>query len=89
MDGVFAHGMLTMGISAIIFNDVIDDGSLLEYGARFVQPVWPGETLTTTLAVKEIDSRGEQSVVKVYLETRNDQAQLVLTGDALVAARAA
>ena len=88
MDGVFAHGMLTMGISAIIFNDVIDDGSLLEYGARFVQPVWPGETLTTTLTVKEIDSSGEQPVVKVYLETRNDQAQLVLTGDALVAARA-
>lgn len=87
MDGVFAHGMLTMGISSIIFNDVIDDGALLEFGARFVQPVWPGETLTTVLTVKEIDLNGEQAVVNVYLETRNDEGQLVLTGDAKVKAQ--
>ena len=88
MDGVFAHGMLTMGMSAIIFNDVIDDGALLEYGARFVQPVWPGETLTTTLIIKEIGLNGEQPVVKVHLDTRNNEKQLVLIGDALVKCQA-
>jgi acyl dehydratase len=86
MDGVFAHGMLTMGITAIAFNDVIDDGALLEYGARFVQPVWPGETLTTKLIVTNIEQSEAQAVVILTIETRNGDSQLVLTGDARVQA---
>lgn len=88
MAGVFAHGMLTMGITAIIFNDVIDNGSLLEYGARFVQPVWPGETLSSRVLVNDIEIEGEQAVAKLLIETRNSDKQLVLTGDARVRAGA-
>jgi acyl dehydratase len=65
---------------------VIDDGALLEYGARFVQPVWPGETLTTKLIVTNIEQSEAQAVVILTIETRNGDSQLVLTGDARVQA---
>ena len=42
---VFAHGMLTMGMTGRVLTDWVGDGRLLSYGARFVRQVWPGDTL--------------------------------------------
>src|SRR2546429_7050293 len=44
--GVFAHGMLTMGMTARAVTDLIGDGRLLRFGGRFTAQVWPGDTLT-------------------------------------------
>ena len=46
--GVFAHGMLTMGMTARVLTDWAGDSRLLTYGVRFTAQVWPGDTLTTT-----------------------------------------
>ncbi len=43
---VFAHGMLTMGMTGRILTDWAGDGRLLSYGARFEKQVWPGDALT-------------------------------------------
>ena len=48
---VFAHGMLTMGMTARVLTDWVGDGRLLRYGARFVKQVWPGDTLTARAEV--------------------------------------
>src|ERR1700733_8547656 len=42
---VFAHGMLTMGMSGRLLTDWVGDGRLLRFGARFLKQVWPGDTL--------------------------------------------
>ena len=43
---VFAHGMLTMGMTGRVVTDWVGDGRLKSYGVRFSKQVWPGDTLT-------------------------------------------
>ena len=45
---VFAHGMLTMGMTGRLLTDCVGDGRLTKYGVRFSKQVWPGDTLTAT-----------------------------------------
>src|ERR1700681_2708103 len=43
---VFAHGMLTMGMTGKMLTNFVGDGRLRKFGGRFVSQVWPGDTLT-------------------------------------------
>ena len=51
---VFAHGMLTMGMTGKMLTNYVDDGQLTYYGVRFTSQVWPGDTLTATATVTDI-----------------------------------
>ncbi len=42
---VFAHGMLTMGMTGRALTDWVGDGRLTAYGVRFAKQVWPGDAL--------------------------------------------
>jgi acyl dehydratase len=80
--GVFAHGMLTMGMTARLLTDWMGDGRLTRYGVRFVQQVWPGDALTATAtvdAVREVDGEwfADLSVVTV-----NQDGATVVSGTA-------
>ena len=78
MPSVFAHGMLTMGVTAKVLTDTVGDGRLLRYGARFVKQVWPGDTLTAVATVTDVrDGEAELEVV-----TRNQEGEVVLTATA-------
>ena len=46
--GVFAHGMLTMGLTGRMLTDYVGVGNLTRYGVRFTRQVFPGDTLTAT-----------------------------------------
>src|SRR6476620_8157753 len=46
---VFAHGMLTMGLTSKALTDWVGDGRLLSYGVRFAKQVWPGDALPATV----------------------------------------
>ncbi len=79
---VFAHGMLTMGMTARVLTDWVGDGRLVRYGARFIKQVWPGDALTAraeVTAVREIDG---QPVADFEVVTRNQAGDPVLTGTA-------
>jgi len=52
--GVFAHGMLTMGMTGRVITDWVGDGRITTFGVRFKSQVWPGDTLTTTATVTAI-----------------------------------
>src|SRR5687768_18409723 len=43
---VFAHGMLTMGMTGRMLTDYVGDDHLTRFGGRFTSQVWPGDTLT-------------------------------------------
>lgn len=79
---VFAHGMLTMGMTARILTDWVGDGRLLRYGVRFVQQVWPGDTLTATASVTAVGEAEGRPVAEFDVTTRNQSGQVVLTGTA-------
>jgi acyl dehydratase len=54
---VFAHGMLTMGMTGRMLTDYVGDGRLTEFGGRFTSQVWPGDTLTATATVTAVEER--------------------------------
>ena len=75
---IFAHGMLTMGLSGRVLTDVVGDEGLLRYGARMVAQVWPGDVLTTTVTVESVhDDR-----VELAVRTVNQDDVVVLVGSA-------
>ena len=41
---VFAHGMLTMGLTGKMLTNYVGDGRLKKFGVRFTNQVWPGDT---------------------------------------------
>ena len=77
---VFAHGMLTMGMTAKLVTNTVGDGRLNKYGVRFKAQVWPGDSLTATATVTEIDS--DAGTVNLAVETTNQDGVVVLTGQA-------
>ena len=56
--GIFAHGMLSMGMTGRIVTDWFDVGRVTKYGVRFVRQVWPGDTLTATAVVDAVREEG-------------------------------
>ncbi|MGW0948642.1 MaoC/PaaZ C-terminal domain-containing protein [Streptomyces sp. NPDC002623] len=54
--GVFAHGMMTMGMAGRVLTDWVGIEALLSYGVRFKAQVWPGDTLTATVTVESVES---------------------------------
>ena len=73
---VFAHGMLTMGITGRALTDYVGDGRLIKYGVRFVAQVFPGDDLTATLTVTDV----RDDEVDLELVTRNQDGAEVLRG---------
>lgn len=79
---VFAHGMLTMGMTGRALTDWVGDGRLTRYGVRFVNQVWPGDTLTATVEVTEIREGGDAPEADLKVTTVNQDGTPVLTGTA-------
>ncbi|MFB0902134.1 MAG: MaoC/PaaZ C-terminal domain-containing protein [Acidimicrobiales bacterium] len=79
---VFAHGMLTMGMTGVLLTNYVGDGRLTKYGVRFVNQVWPGDTLTGTAEVVEVREEDGQQLVDLKLTTVNQDDTPVLTGSA-------
>src|ERR1043165_4426190 len=51
---VFAHGMLTMGMTGRMLTDLVGDARLTKYGVRFTSQVWPGDQLDAKATVTEV-----------------------------------
>jgi acyl dehydratase len=76
--GVFAHGMLTMGMTGRLLVDLAGPEGLLSYGVRFKSQVWPGDTLTAKATVTDVS----EGVVAVDVVTTNQRGEEVLAGTA-------
>ena len=80
--GVFAHGMLSMGMTGRVLTDWIGDGRLTKYGVRFVKQVWPGDALTATATVDAIREEGGEWFADLSVLTVNQNGEPVVTGSA-------
>ena len=78
---VFAHGMLTMGMTGRVLTDWFGVEALVSYGARFVSQVWPGDRLTATATVTAVRDDG---ITEVSVSTTNQAGAVVLTATASV-----
>lgn len=83
--GVFAHGMLTMGLTGRVVTDWFGPATVRRIAARFRQQVWPGDTLTATATVRAVRPLEDGEVeVDLDLVTTNQHEALALTGSATV-----
>jgi acyl dehydratase len=79
---VFAHGMLTMGLTGRMVTDYVGDGRLVRFGGRFRAQVWPGDDLTARAEVTELGEADGDSVVELVITTVNQDGTEVFTGTA-------
>jgi len=79
-----AHGMIAASlISAALANDLPGPGTVyLSQTLQFKAPVYPGDTITTTVEVKS--TRPDKPIVKLITACRNQNDVVVLEGEAVV-----
>jgi len=76
--GVFVHGMLTMGMTGMMLTNYVGDGRLTEFGVRFTNQVFPGDTLDSTATVTAIN----EGLVDIEVSTINQEGVEVAKGSA-------
>lgn len=75
---VFAHGMLTMGLTGRMLTNYVGDGRLMEFGVRFTSQVFPGDTLDSTATIVGL----EDGCVELSVSTVNQNGVEVAKGSA-------
>ena len=78
---VFAHGMLSMGLTGRMLTDWLGATSLKEYGVRFTKQVWPGDTLTAKGEVTKV----EGGLATIRVVAVNQKGESVVEGEAVAA----
>ena len=79
---VFAHGMLTMGLTGKMLTNYVGDGRLVKYGVRFTNQVWPGDTLVSKATVEALREENGQNLVDLVVSTTNQHGNVVVSGNA-------
>ncbi|MCB1645908.1 MAG: MaoC family dehydratase N-terminal domain-containing protein [Pseudomonadales bacterium] len=82
---VFAHGMLTMGMTGGMLTDYVGDGRLRSYGVRFTSQVWPGDTLVAKATITGITEKDGEKIAEIDVETTNEEGTVVVKGQATAA----
>ena len=77
---VFAHGMLSMGMTSRMLTNYVGDGRLTKFGVRFTRQVWPGDSLTSTATVDAIREEDGQRLVDLAVSTVNQEGTEVING---------
>ena len=77
---VFAHGMLSMGVTGKMLTNLVGDGRLTKFGVRFTRQVWPGDTLTTKATVEAIREENGTHLVDLTVSTVNQDGAEVVNG---------
>ena len=79
---VFAHGMLSMGLTGVMLTNYVGDGRLTKFGVRFVSQVWPGDTLTARATIEAVRDENGQKLVDLAVSTVNQEGVEVIRGQA-------
>src|SRR6201986_1635188 len=79
---VFAHGMLTMGLTGKMLTNYVGDGTLTKFGVRFTNQVWPGDTLESKDTVVAVREEGGQHYADLTLSPTNQDGKEVVAGSA-------
>lgn len=80
--GVFAHGMLSMGMTGRIVTKLFGPANVKKFGVRFTNQVWPGDSLTAKAEIEDIREEGGQTLVDLKITTTNQDGATVITGSA-------
>lgn len=79
---VFAHGMLSMGMTGRMLTNYVGDGRLTYYGVRFTAQVFPGATLTARATVTDIREVDGDRIADLEVSTTDEEGTEVIKGKA-------
>lgn len=79
---VFAHGMLSMGMTGKMLTNWVGDGRLKSFGVRFTSQVFPGATLTAKATVSAIREEDGEKIVDLDVSTTDEAGTEVIKGTA-------
>ena len=79
---VFAHGMLSMGMTGKMLTNYVGDGQLTYYGVRFTAQVFPGATLTAKATVTDIREENGAKIADIEVSTTDAEGVEVIKGKA-------
>jgi acyl dehydratase len=79
-----SHGMLTGSLfSPIIAHQLPGEGAIyLSQSLRFAAPVFAGDTITTTLTVRQV--REDKQIITLNGVAKNQNGEVVITGESVV-----
>ena len=77
---IFAHGMLSMGLTGKMLTNYVGDGRLTKFGVRFTNQVWPGDTLDASATVEAIREENGHRLVDLKVSTTNQDGKEVISG---------
>lgn len=80
---VFAHGMLSMGLTGTMLTGWLGHTNLTRFGVRFTRQVWPGDTLTARGEVIDVSEDGGQRLATIRVVTVNQDGESVVEGEAV------
>ena len=75
LPSVFGHGMFSAGLLATEITNYVGIGNLASYRMRFTKQTWPGEVLSTNVAVVE-KRPGNEIVLECSLVNQDGEAKL-------------
>src|SRR5580704_15896436 len=75
LPSVFGHGMFSAGLLATAVTNYVGIGNVTSYRVRFTKQTWPGETLSTTVAVSE-KRPGNEIVLECALVIEHGEAKI-------------
>jgi acyl dehydratase len=81
---VFAHGMLTMGMTGRVLTDWFGNDALRAFGMRFRRQVWPGDDLIARAEIVSVRERDGVVEAELKVETFNGRGETVAAGSARV-----
>ena len=79
---VFAHGMLSMGMTGKMLTNFVGDGNLTYYGVRFTAQVFPGATLTAKATITDIREENGTKIADLEISTMDQGGVEVIKGKA-------
>jgi acyl dehydratase len=83
--GRIAHGLLVLSVESGLSSEADDwaIGTYLEESRRFVEPVLPGDEISSVSEVtglRRSASKPDRGIVTLHVETRNQRGEVVLDG---------
>ncbi len=79
---VFAHGMLSMGMTGKMLTNYVGDGRLTRFGVRFTSQVFPGATLTATATISDLREEDGTHYADIEISTTDEEGTQVIKGNA-------
>jgi acyl dehydratase len=77
---VFGHGMFSMGLLGTAITNYVGVGNLTHYQVRFARQTWPGEQLSTRVAVVQKRDENGRYFVELECSLKNQDGEEKVTG---------